>query len=117
MNTVFILNDAPYGSERCYNGLRLATALLKADGNNSVTVFLLADAAGAAKQGQKVPEGYYSVERMLKRIATGRGQILLCGTCMDARGIADKEIIEGSRRSTMDELATITSQADKVLAF
>lgn len=117
MKTVFILNEAPYGSERCYNALRLATALLKADGNNSATVFLLADAVTAAKQNQKVPEGYYSIERMLKRIAAGKGDVLLCGTCMDARGLTEAEIIEGGRRSTMDELAAAVASSDKALVF
>ena len=29
MKALFILNDPPYGTERVYNGLRLADALLK----------------------------------------------------------------------------------------
>ena len=28
MKTLFILNDPPYGTERCYNALRLAHTLL-----------------------------------------------------------------------------------------
>jgi uncharacterized protein involved in oxidation of intracellular sulfur len=36
---------------------------------------------------------------------------------MDARGISDCELLEGARRSTMDELATATVEADKVLIF
>jgi len=117
MRTLFILNEAPYGDERCYNALRLASALLKSDSNNLVTIFLMADAVGAAKQGQKTPEGYYTTERMLKRVIAGKGRVLLCGTCMDARGIAEAEIIEGACRSTMDELATEVGAADKVLVF
>jgi uncharacterized protein involved in oxidation of intracellular sulfur len=108
---------APYGSERCYNALRLASALLKSDHESEVSVFLMADAVVAAKAGQKTPEGYYSVERMLKRVLAGKGQVLLCGTCMDARGIGEAEIMEGARRSTMDELAAETQAADKVLVF
>ncbi len=30
--TLFILNDPPYGTERCYNALRLARSLSKAEG-------------------------------------------------------------------------------------
>lgn len=117
MTTLIILNDPPYGSERAYNGLRLAHALGKADAASAVTVFLMADAVGAAKTGQRTPDGYYNVERMLKRVALGGGQVLLCGTCMDARGLGEAEILEGARRSTMDELAAITVAADKVLIF
>ena len=83
----------------------------------AVTVFLMADAVVAAKTGQKTPDGYYNVERMLKGVVVGKGQILLCGTCMDARGLADAEMMAGARRSTMAELATLTLAADKVLVF
>lgn len=117
MRTLIILNDPPYGSERAYNGLRLAHALGKADAANAVTLFLMADAVGAAKTGQRTPDGYYNIERMLKRVALGGGQVLLCGTCMDARGLGEAEILDGARRSTMDELAALTVAADKVLIF
>ncbi|MBN8889639.1 MAG: hypothetical protein BGP12_15190 [Rhodospirillales bacterium 70-18] len=117
MTTLLILNDPPYGTERCYNALRLAGALLKRDPGTAVTVFLMADAVGAARRGQKVPEGYYSLERMLKRVVVGKGDVLLCGTCMNARGMTDDDIMEGARRSTMNELAAATAEAAKVLVF
>jgi len=117
MNALFILNDPPYGTERAYNALRLAHALLKHDASAQVTVFLMADAVLAAKAQQKTPDGYYNVERMLKRLLSGNGRVLLCGTCLDARGIAEAELIGGAQRSTMDELAAATIGADKVLVF
>jgi uncharacterized protein involved in oxidation of intracellular sulfur len=117
MNILLVINDPPYGTERCYNALRLAGALLKRDPTTGVTVFLMADAVMAARRGQKVPEGYYSLERMLKRVVVGKGRVLLCGTCMDARGMADADAMEGASRSTMDELAAATAEADKVLVF
>ena len=117
MQALLILNDPPYGTERCYNGFRLALALAKGDPAITVTVFLMADAVVAEKSGQKTPDGYYNVERMLKGVLAGKGQILLCGTCMDARGLAEAEILSGVRRSSMAELATITVSAEKVLVF
>lgn len=117
MNTLIILNDPPYGTERCYNGLRLAHALLKNDTSNTIRVFLMADAVLAAKAGQKTPDGYYNMERMLKRLISSRSEVLLCGTCMDARGLTEAEMMVGARRSTMDELATYTVAVDKVLVF
>lgn len=114
---LMILNDPPYGTERTYNGLRLALALAKSDPAIAVTVFLMADAVVAAKSGQKTPDGYYNVERMLKGVLAGKGQVLLCGTCMDARGLADTEMVGGVRRSTMTELATVTASAQKVFVF
>jgi uncharacterized protein involved in oxidation of intracellular sulfur len=53
-STLVILNDPPYGTERSYNGLRLAGSLAKRDGEQ-VKVFLLGDAAACAKTGQKLP--------------------------------------------------------------
>jgi len=117
VKTLIILNDPPYGTERCYNALRLAHALTKADAGNSVVVFLMADAVLAAKAGQKTPDGYYNMERMFKRVLAGKGEVLLCGTCMDARGLSEAEMMEGGRRSTMDELAAATIAADRVLVF
>lgn len=117
MKILFILNDPPYGTERIYNALRLAQALLKKAEATEITVFLMADAVLAAREGQKTPDGYYNVERMLKRIVSAKGQVLLCGTCMDARGLGDADVMEGARRSTMDELAAVTLSADKVLVF
>ncbi len=117
MQILLILNDPPYGTERCYNGLRLALALAKSDPTTLVTVFLMADAVVAAKAGQKTPDGYYNVERMLKGVVAGKGQILLCGTCMDARGLTEADIMAGAKRSTMNELAAATIAADKVLVF
>jgi uncharacterized protein involved in oxidation of intracellular sulfur len=117
MKLLLILNDAPYGTERSYNALRLALALLKAEPAAQITVFLMADAVGAARRGQKTPDGYYNIERMLRRLVSGHGQLLLCGTCMEARGLAEAELIEGDGRSTMDELAAQTLGADRVLVF
>jgi uncharacterized protein involved in oxidation of intracellular sulfur len=117
MKALFIVNDPPYGTERVYNALRLANALAKHEAANDLTVFLMADAVLAGKAHQKTPDGYYNVERMLKRTIAGQGKVLLCGTCMDARGISDAELIEGARRSTLDELAAASQQADKVFVF
>lgn len=117
MKFLLIVNDPPYGSERCYNALRLAHALTKRDSDPRVIVFLMADAVSSAKAGQKTPEGFYSIERMLKRVLAGQGQVLLCGTCMDARGLNEAELLEGARRRTMDDLAAETLAADKVLVF
>jgi uncharacterized protein involved in oxidation of intracellular sulfur len=59
MKILFILNDPPYGTERCYNALRLANALLKKDPATEGTVFLMANAVSCGRKGQKTPDGYY----------------------------------------------------------
>ncbi|MDE2361081.1 MAG: DsrE family protein [Hyphomicrobiales bacterium] len=117
MKFLFILNDPPYGTERVYNGLRLAIALPKNAPGSEIVVFLMADAVLAARAGQKTPDGYYNVEKMLRRIVLSGGKVLLCGTCMDARGLPADQMLEGVERSTMDALAQATIAADKVIVF
>ena len=116
MKYLVILNDPPYGTERSYNGLRLAGALAKVKGT-SVYVFLMGDAAGCAVAGQTTPTGYYNIERMLKPLVAKGGKIGVCGSCMDARGITPDSLVQGAHRSSMDELAAWTEEADKVLVF
>jgi uncharacterized protein involved in oxidation of intracellular sulfur len=116
MKYLFILNDPPYGTERSYNALRLARALSKAE-HNEILVFLMGDAASCAKAGQKVPQGYYSIGFMLESILRRNSQVGVCGTCLEARGIQDGELIEGARHSTLDQLAEWTEAADKILVF
>jgi len=77
----------------------------------------MADAVIGAKAGQKTPDGYYNIERMLKRVLAGKGQVLLCSTCMEARGLTDAEVMPSANRSTMDALAAALLGADKVLVF
>lgn len=113
--TLFVLNDAPYGNERAYNALRLAGALAGRD-DQQVRVFLMADAVGCAKAGQKVPEGYYNVQIMLNKVLR-KGRVALCGTCMDARGLTETDLMDGAVRSTLNELADWTAEADQVLVF
>lgn len=117
MKHLILLNDPPYGTERSFNGLRMAHALTKNDAEAEVTVFLMADAVFCAKAGQKTPEGYYNLERMIRRVLTAKGRVLMCGACMDARGLTEGDMMEGASRSTMDELAQSTLTADKVLVF
>lgn len=113
MHTLFILNEGPYGSERSYNALRLARALAK-EPAQAVSVFLMGDAVACAKAGQAVPAGYYNAGDMVRMLG---GKVGLCGTCMDARGLSEDQIVAGARRSTLKELAEWTAAADKVLVF
>lgn len=116
MKYLVILNDPPYGTERSYNGLRLAGSLAKAEGT-TVNVFLIGDAASCALAGQTTPNGYYNIERMLKVLVAKGTQIGVCGSCMDARGIKAEALIEGAHRSSMEELTAWTQEASKALVF
>ncbi len=117
MKVLMILNDPPYGTERVYNGLRLATNLLSKHEQVELQIFLMGDAASAAKSGQITPNGYYNVERMLSSTLRKGGEVSVCGTCMDARGLTEADLLDGAKRSTMDILGEMTVNADKVLVF
>ncbi len=113
---LFVLNEPPYGTERSYNGLRLAYALAKRE-ETEIRVFMLADSVGCAVAGQKVPEGYYDLGRMIEALGRRGAEIGLCGTCMDARGLPEDRLLPGARRSTLEGLADWTLWAERVLVF
>jgi len=114
---LFVLNDAPYGSERNYNALRLAMALQKDQPANEVRIFLMADAVTAAIAAQNTPQGYYNIERVLRSVVAKGGQVKLCGTCCEARGLKALPLLEGAEVSTMSQLALWTVEAETVLVF
>ena len=117
MKYLFIINDAPYGNEKVYNAFRLAMQIQKDFPENEVRIFLMADAAFCALPNQNTPNGYYNTERMLKSIINKKGQVKICGTCSEARGIKNLPLIEGAQISTMVELAAWTTNSDKIISF
>jgi len=116
MNVLVVANDPPYGTERCYNALRLAGSLAKRE-ETTVRLFLMADAVGCAVAGQVLPDGYYHLDRMIKAAVRHGAEVGLCGTCMDARALRAEQLVEGARRSSLEELTDWTLWADKVVSF
>jgi uncharacterized protein involved in oxidation of intracellular sulfur len=117
MKILFILNEAPYGSESVYNALRLAMKLPQEHAEAEVRVFLMADAVTAAIPAQTTPQGYYNIERMIKAVINKQGQVKACGTCVEARGLEKLPLLEGIAVSTMSQLAQWVVDSDKVLTF
>ena len=115
MDFLIIINDAPYGSERPYNALRYATALMKKD--QDVKVFLMADSVACGLRDQKTPEGYYNIGKMLMVLLNGGISVHACGTCMDARGLNQEMLIEGVMKSTMNQLTDWSIESDKIVTF
>lgn len=113
---LLILNDPAYGTERSYNGFRLARSLASQE-ETQVRVFLMGDAVTCAIKGQTTPNGYYNLERMIRSAAAKGAEIGCCGSCLEARGIPNELLTEGARRSSLDELAAWTAWADKVITF
>ncbi len=116
MDILIILNDAPYGSERTFQGLRMADAMQKLEEDADLTVYLSNDAVLCAKTGQQTPDGYYNVERMLKPIIR-RGSVIVCRTCAEARGLFQADLMDGVRIVTLGEAAEIALEADKTLVY
>ena len=115
---LIIINDAPYGTEKAYNAVRLAMNTIKYHKENvEIKIFLLADAVFCALPNQKTPDGYYNVERMLKYVLKRGGEIKACGVCAEARGIDKIQFIEGIPLSNMEEFSQWTVECDKVITF
>ena len=117
MKVLLIISDAPYGSEKAYNALRLAMTLQKEHPDVEVHIFLMADAVTCALPNQSTPQEYYNFERMLKSIIAKGGAIKACGSCAEARGIQGLSLIEGLEISTMSQFTQWVVEADKVITF
>ena len=117
MKILIIINDAPYGTEKAYNALRLAMNIQKEKADTEIAIFLMADAVGCGLLNQNTPQGYYNIERMLKSVLLKNGKVKACGTCLEARGLAAVPMIEGVEKSNMKELTELTLEADKVITF
>ena len=116
MQVLIIIHDAPYGSERAYQALRLADALLKIEDELDLTVYLTADGVFCGKKGQETPQGYYNVGRMLKPVLN-KGTVMACRMCCEARGMTQEDMLEGVLITRLGDLAQLTLEADKVLVY
>ena len=117
MKILILINDAPYGTEKAYNALRLANQISKDHEGIELRIFLLADAASCAVANQVTPNGYYNIERMLKLAVNKGAKVKICGSCADARGLKNVQLIQGAELSTMPELASWVVDSDKVITF
>ncbi len=119
METVtIILQTAPYGDERIWNALRLSRGLTTAAINMKVNIFLTGDAVVTAKKGQKPPEGYYNLEKMLMELMEQGIEAVACKTCVAARGLTQSDLIEGVQvGTTVGNLAKWVKESQKVLSY
>lgn len=117
MKAVFILNDSPYGSERCFNALTLAHTLLLSGAGMEVLIYLMGDAVACSKEGQVTSSKKYNLEGIAKGFTADGGKILACTDCMDERGLTGDELSYGIWQGTLDELLVEVKDADRVLTF
>lgn len=117
MKVLIIINDAPYGSEKVFNALRIAMQLQKDYPQSEVKIFLMADSATCAISGQIIPQGYYNIETMLSAVIYKGGKVKISGTCANARGLKGLKLVEGAEISNMSELTQWVIDSDKILTF
>lgn len=114
---LIVINDAPYGSERPFNALRLAIKLNEQELEAAqVRIFLMSDAVTCAIAKQNPAEGY-DIQQMLEIALAQGSEIKMCKTCIQARGLSDIALVEGCSVATLDDLAQWTLEADKVFTF
>ncbi len=117
MILTIIVNDAPYGIEKPWNAFRLASTSISEEIGMTVRLFLMGDSVSAAKKGQKTPEGYYNMEKMLMSLVNRGVEVKTCGACIDSRGIKEEDLVDGVQRGSMKILATWIKESDRVLSF
>jgi uncharacterized protein involved in oxidation of intracellular sulfur len=117
MLELIVIHDAPYGNEKAYNALRHAMTVQLEHTEVKIFIFLMADAVGCAVKNQKTPQGYYNIERMVGSVIRNGGEVRMCSSCMDARGINESMTIEGASRSSMPDFTNLVLASDKVISF
>ena len=101
-----IITEPPYGSQKTYNGLRFGNGLLQA--GNKVTVWLMQDAVFTAKKGQQPQlvfgQTWVSYQKFVEDVVKAGGEVVVCGSCAQARGLTEGELLAKIRFGTEPEL-------------
>ena len=112
-----VISSSPYGDERIWNALRLAEALCCSSVKVKVNIFLIGDAANAAKKGQKPAKGFYNIERMLADLVKVGVCVNVCHTSMNLRGLVEQDLVEGTEMGTITGLSKWIEESQKILSF
>ena len=118
MKILIIFNHEPYdGTDVTWNGLRLAGQLL--ENNQEVKIFLMNDSVDMAREVCVPPAGYdQDLKEMVKNLIKKGVQVEVCGTCNARCGIHKTvPYYEGANSSTMQKLAELVIECDKILTF
>ena len=110
-----IVNDPPYGNEKPWNAFRLASTAVSQ--GIDVQLFLMGASVASAKTGQKTPDGFYNMEKMLVAMLSKGIMVKVCGTCINARGLDISELVEGVQRGSMKILVEWIRDSDQVISF
>lgn len=80
-------------------------------------IFLLEDGVTVAKKGQRPPAGYYNLETMLSQLIQSGVKVRACGTCLQARGLTQNDLVDGVEIGKMLELVDWVKESKSVLTF
>lgn len=114
---LFIFNESPYGTEKTFNSLRLATNLQEEYGNQiEMKLFFFSDSVIAGLAGQNPNEGA-NIQQVVEILVSQGAEVKLCTSCSKARGIQSLPLVEGVSLGTLDDVSAWTLWADKVINF
>ncbi len=117
MKILIIINDAPYGTEKAWNALRIAMQFQRDLEKVEVRVFLMSDGVICSIPNETTPNGFYNIEKMMEAVIQKGGKIWLCTTCGEARGLKTLKLIEGAEWSGMKELTQWIADSDKIINY
>lgn len=121
MNVLFILNEAPREAGSSASALRIACALSMRS-SVYVRVFLIGAAVACARRHPESRADSEDTEALLKAVIARGGDVRLCGTCAEEdedcqSDPCPEDLVAGTTRSSLAELARWILEADQVLVF
>ncbi len=117
MKVLIIINDAPYGTEKAWNALRIAMQFQRDFEGTEIRISLMSDGVFCSVSNEATPNGFYNIERMIEAVIQKGGKVRLCTTCGEARGLKTMKLIEGTEWSGMKELTEWIADSDKVINY
>jgi uncharacterized protein involved in oxidation of intracellular sulfur len=115
MNILIIINESPLANEKAYNALRTGMQFQK-DGH-ILKIYLIADGVYCAMNNTKVGAGTSNIENMVKEIVSKGGEVKMCTSCGNSRGLSELKIIEGAEWTNLKTLTDWVVQCDRVLNY
>lgn len=113
MNVLIILNEGPLTGEKAYNALRIGTQFLK-DGHQ-LKLYLIGDGVYNVMGNTKAAPGAFHIEAMMEEIVKLGGDVKMCTTCGNTRGLADLKIVQGATWTNLKTLTDWVIECDKVI--
>ena len=110
-----IINEAPIGKERAFTALRFATACVLE--GHKVNLFLIENGVYVAKKGQNSSAETPNLGGYLEELIKRDVEVKTCIVCIQARGLIESDLIEGTKIATIQELVEWTVASDKVVVF